>query len=144
MGVVVVALALVLAGCYEPTLRDCTVTCAAADPCASGQVCGGDGYCVGEVGARCTAPVDAHLDAAGPTFALHVTVMGHGGVTVVGGGTCTTDCTYALPRDRDVSATEMGAGNHQFQMWTTPNCAGQVPSCMFTLTGPQSLGARFE
>lgn len=153
MGLVVAALALLLAGCYAPALRDCTVTCAAADQCASGQVCGSEGYCVGETGARCTgsAAVDARaeaipIDAAVPTFALHVTVMGHGSVTVAGtgGGTCTMDCTYALPRDSQVSATELGAGNHQFQMWTTANCAGQEPTCTFTLAQPQSVGAKFE
>jgi hypothetical protein len=33
------------AGCYQPTLRDCTVTCSGADDCAGDQVCGLDGYC---------------------------------------------------------------------------------------------------
>jgi len=34
-----------LAGCYQPSLRDCTVSCHAAGDCASGQICGSDGWC---------------------------------------------------------------------------------------------------
>lgn len=37
---------LVAAGCYRPTLRDCTVQCAAETDCAGDQHCAG-GWCVG-------------------------------------------------------------------------------------------------
>ena len=144
-----ITIAALVAGCYDPSLRDCTVTCTGADQCAHDQVCGMDGFCVAASADRCTGamlPVDAAIDAPPPTFALHVTVMGHGSVTVAGtaGGTCTADCTYKLPQNSSVTATEMEEGSHQFQMWTTPNCAGRQDTCTFTLAAPQNLGARFE
>jgi hypothetical protein len=42
-GALVVAVA--LAGCYEPQVRDCTIACSFATDCADGQTCGGDGWC---------------------------------------------------------------------------------------------------
>ena len=55
-----------LAGCYQPTLRDCTVSCRGADECASGQVCGSDGWCAApDVAGTCGLVVDgAAADAA--------------------------------------------------------------------------------
>jgi hypothetical protein len=150
MGLVVaLAIAALAAGCYDPALRDCTVACTGAGQCARDQVCGMDGYCVAGAAARCTGsmlPVDAAIDAPIPTVALHVTVMGHGSVTVAGtgGGTCAMDCTYKLAQNSRVSAVATGTGGKQFQMWTTPNCAGQAQTCTFTLAMPQNLGARFE
>jgi hypothetical protein len=58
-----VLLAIPAAGCYAPSLRDCTVTCEAARDCAGGQVCGPDGYCASPAAAGTCAP-DARADAA--------------------------------------------------------------------------------
>src|SRR5262245_19208695 len=33
------------AGCYRPSLRDCTVQCSNARECGGGQICGSDGWC---------------------------------------------------------------------------------------------------
>ena len=45
------------AGCYDPALRDCTVTCAGAGDCASGQVCGADHFCAApSVAGTCGKP----------------------------------------------------------------------------------------
>jgi hypothetical protein len=41
-----VAIVCVLVGCYDPTVRDCTVTCRSADECVGGQICDVDGFCV--------------------------------------------------------------------------------------------------
>lgn len=49
-------------GCYDPSVRDCAVTCQSAKECAGGQVCSNDGYCVGaSYRGRCArqAPIDA-------------------------------------------------------------------------------------
>jgi hypothetical protein len=55
-----------LAGCYQPTLRDCTVTCRGADECASGQVCGSDGWCAApDVAGTCGLVVDGAAADAG-------------------------------------------------------------------------------
>ena len=37
---------LVLAACYDPAVRDCTVSCGTAGDCAGGQLCSRDGFCV--------------------------------------------------------------------------------------------------
>jgi hypothetical protein len=59
--------ALVLAGCYDPALRDCKVTCHGAGECASGQVCGNDGFCASpEVAGTCKTRPDASDEADAP------------------------------------------------------------------------------
>jgi hypothetical protein len=46
----------VLVGCYQPAIRDCTVTCEGQGDCASGQVCGTDGFCASpELAGHCAA-----------------------------------------------------------------------------------------
>ncbi len=103
-----VAIALLVAGCYDPSLRDCTVTCHGAGECASGQVCGADGYCAApSVAGTCKAPdargsdidapltdidaplidaplIDAQMFDAPPPDApgaqLHITITGKGKV----------------------------------------------------------------
>lgn len=101
--------AVVLAGCYDPALRDCTVTCHAAGDCASGQVCGTDGFCAAAsvagtcrtrpdaretvdtrpgdpdaaVDAKVDARVDARVDAAppdAPGAQLHILITNKGKV----------------------------------------------------------------
>ena len=37
--------AIAAGACYEPELRDCTLSCTAAAECADGQVCGSDHFC---------------------------------------------------------------------------------------------------
>jgi hypothetical protein len=59
--------AVVLAGCYSPSLRDCTVTCTAESDCAAGQVCGDDGLCAGpDLAGHCNAPAPAPDAGPGP------------------------------------------------------------------------------
>ncbi len=66
---VLVATMVLAAACYDPSLRNCTVTCVAAGDCASGQVCGADGWCAAEaIAGQCAAYLDGGLaDAAEPT-----------------------------------------------------------------------------
>ena len=112
MGLVAAALALLLAGCYSPSLRDCTLSCAASNECATGQSCTANGWCAA-AGAACAPSggvIDAPLasdgsigavdapttttDAAPPadaalvTYPLQVQVIGGGKVIVDGIGTC--------------------------------------------------------
>jgi uncharacterized repeat protein (TIGR02543 family) len=63
-------LAIPAAGCYAPSVRDCTVTCEAATDCATGQVCGPDGYCAapGVTGTCARADADATADADAATI----------------------------------------------------------------------------
>jgi hypothetical protein len=56
-----------VAGCYSPSLRDCTVTCSAESDCAAGQVCGDDGLCAGpDLAGHCSAPMPAPDAGPGP------------------------------------------------------------------------------
>ena len=101
--------ALVLAGCYTPALRDCTVSCDAPGDCASGQVCGSDGMCAAPASpatarwsrptrgpmrrrrpARCRGGIDARPDAM-PSVRLTVQIMGKGSVVLGGATTCSAD-----------------------------------------------------
>jgi hypothetical protein len=116
-----------LAACYSPSLRDCTVTCAGSADCAPGQVCGDDGMCASpEMAGRCAMespdagpqmppmmppmpePQDAAVDAAVPPdtqvlVKLRVQVDGKGSIAVEGRGTCSSQdpghgvCMYDVP-----------------------------------------------
>jgi hypothetical protein len=158
-----------LAGCYDPSLRDCTVTCHGAGECANGQVCGADGYCAapgvagtcGAVDARETAdapsidassdaPVDAVVIDAPPDATpaqLHVTISGKGMVTdSTGTRVCTTDCLFPAADGDKMTFTAQGMGSaHPFQDWTTANCMGMGPTCTVTITAPvTTLSAMFK
>jgi hypothetical protein len=112
-----VAALVVLAGCYAPSLRDCTVSCAGPSDCAPGQVCGDDGMCAApDVAGQCametvdagmgqdaTPPGTAHdaapprdtgpvVDAGPPPMMvkLRVQIDGTGSVVVDGRGTCSS------------------------------------------------------
>lgn len=47
-----------LLACYQPTLRDCTVSCTGASDCAGDQVCGSGGWCAAD-GVVCSLEPDA-------------------------------------------------------------------------------------
>jgi hypothetical protein len=132
----------VVAGCYEPDLASCKVTCGSTDNCAHGQTCA-DGFCV-SAGDTCNP--EGPLDGPTATRMLHVMIMGNGSVTVANAGTCKDDCMYALADGATISATWIEtSGGHPFKMWTTPNCMAQGQTCAFTLSMPNAtLGAMFQ
>jgi len=157
-----IAVAALLAGCYQPTLRDCTVTCAAADDCAGDQICGPDGYCaLPEVAGSCgdggeldaaadadpTAPdadpsrPDAAIpdagtapDASGPLVLLKVRIIGTGRVVSDALDiSCDVSCNYNLPMGTVVTLSPVVTDQaSQFSSWTQA-CAGQTPDCTLTL-----------
>jgi hypothetical protein len=55
------------ANCYSPSVRDCTLSCAAASDCTTGQVCGSDGMCAApEIAGQCMhIAADAGVPEAG-------------------------------------------------------------------------------
>lgn len=166
MGVlagIAAALGLALAGCYSPSLRDCTVSCSSASDCATGQVCGSDGMCASPaVAGRCAAQVDAgSRDAppgadAGPlpdaarTVRLTVQVLGKGSVAIEGTGTCSSqdpdkgNCTYDVVAGAPLAAQAMPIDpGDAFAMWSSILCAGQGARCPFTPITATVITARF-
>lgn len=175
MGLLNVAAASVVvagAGCYEPELRDCTLTCNAASDCADGQVCGTDGFCAAPgiagqcsqmPGAAGSADRDAGMtdakmaDAAHdvpPDAATHVPLMisidGKGRVTV---GTETCDesgpqngsCTFMVPIYAPVTVSATAYSGWRFDRWTTPACAiVPISTCTFTPTTATPVGVKFR
>ena len=163
-GLAAIALA-APAGCYAPSLRDCTVSCDSERDCASGQVCGADGMCAApEVAGRCaTAEVDAGaapdaggaIDASPPRdgpaqTTLHVQIDGKGSVDVAGAGVCSTKdpshgkCTYdiALGVAQRVEAIPVET-DQQFIGWTSAVCADQGPICTFVPITMTTVVAKF-
>jgi hypothetical protein len=153
-----------IAGCYDPSLRDCTVSCASPGDCASSQVCGADGKCAApEVAGRCGAvdargrddarlPGDADVDSpdARATVALHVQVSGKGSVLVDGIGACSSqdpqrgDCLYDVTPGVPLTAHAIQIQSDQvFAMWMSTTCAGQGARCVFTPVAPTTINARF-
>lgn len=60
----VAAALLLVAGCYSPDLRDCTVSCASSADCAGAQVCRSDHVCAA-TGATCATSSMPHDAALG-------------------------------------------------------------------------------
>ena len=158
---IIAAAGLALAGCYSPSLRDCTVSCGSASDCATGQVCGADGMCASPaVAGRCAAQVDAGHDAparpdaappdVGLTVRLTVQVMGKGSVTIEGIGTCSSldpdrgNCVYNVVPGAPLTAEATSITTTDvFAMWSSVTCAGQDASCQFTPVIATVIAARF-
>lgn len=169
--VAIFGLALV-AGCYEPRLRDCTVSCAADSECTGGQVCGDDGFCAApDIAGRCTTPSEGRPDAppapdaavpldapaidaaapdASPLIVLRVQVTGRGAVAVDGRGLCTTaapqrgDCMYDIPRGVPQTLRALAAPDHVFETWTGAVCKGADAICTFTPVAATTVAAKFQ
>lgn len=168
MGLVVAAL-LVVAACYDPSLKDCTISCASNDDCAHGQACAAGGWCAAE-GASCSGVIDAPtvvtdsapaVDAAVAPDAmtnasLRVTVQMVGQIVVEGVGTCTSTmptahapatmtCTYGVVSGTELTATAMPTSSqHQFDKWTDPLCKSQGATCKFTVLPLTVIQANFK
>jgi hypothetical protein len=164
MGVLagIAAAGLALAGCYSPSLRDCTVSCGSASDCATGQVCGADGMCASPaVAGRCDAQVDAGhpdapagLDAALPdaarTVRLTVQILGRGSVIVDGVGACSSqdpdkgNCAYDVVAGMPLTAQASSiTATDVFVTWSSVTCTGQGARCQLTAVIATAIAARF-
>lgn len=169
-SVLAMAAAMSLVACYQPSVRDCTVSCNGEDDCAGDQVCA-NGMCAAP-GSSCDITVDAAnpdtanedasmtdggtidaTDGSPPIDAaadLRIVITGRG--SVVGdqpGINCTVppaDCTYGIDPGTMVMLTAVdGPGTHTFVDWTTPNCIGAGRTCTVTVAAPVTLvGASFN
>jgi hypothetical protein len=102
LGVVLVG------GCYNPALRNCTVQCAGAGDCGGDQVCGGDGWCASaEMAGQCgssaeisdarATPIDTRIDAVSNTACLAACTNG-----TCEAGVCVIDCSTSYTCLADV------------------------------------------
>jgi hypothetical protein len=119
------------AGCYDPALRDCTITCGGSGDCADGQTCAG-GYCVasGQLAGTCKAADKP--DAAVAKATLHVMVMGGGKVDVDAALSCDDDCMFDLDANVPHELVATPQAERKFQMWTGA-CLGATTTCTVTL-----------
>jgi hypothetical protein len=160
------AAALVLASCYSPDLRDCTVTCTSSADCAGAQVCGADHFCADAARAgTCSitdadsapdardvpgmsdarglsdAPIeDASLDAP-PDAALHLVVIGRGDL-IAGNDTCDMDCRFALPI-APIDVVAVAGPDQVLDGWFLGPCIGSTSSTC-TVTPPATVGVKFH
>ena len=163
-----VCAATLLAGCYSPDLRDCTVSCASSADCAGAQVCSADHLCAAKAVscANPAHPVDAAVETsdaparlvdaprmvdAGPPpidapapVALHLHVDGMGGTLSFNSFSCTDDCTYQVPYNVSITVLATANGNHSFVAWSQGPCTGSLQhTCTVMPTTPLTLAAKF-
>jgi len=157
-----------LGACYQPTLRDCAVSCTSPSDCAGDQVCSANGWCAaqgvvcslepdaagvdgadtdaggvdGDLDGSSDAVADAEMIDAGATMRIVITGRG----SVAGdfpGVDCMAppgDCSYGINPGTVVMLTAVdGPGGHAFVDWTTPNCMGMGRTCTVTVTAPITL-----
>jgi hypothetical protein len=165
LGVSAAAFVIAAGGCYEPELRDCTLTCSSASDCADGQVCGDDQYCAAPgIAGRCASlPGDAGsnsrdggIDARTiPDAATHVTltisIEGQGRTVMLGTGTCDKAapqngmCMFTVPIDALVTVQAQPYPKWRFDKWTTTPCrVSLIGSCTFTATSSLTIGVKFR
>ncbi len=136
---------LVLAACYSPEIRDCTVTCTASTDCADDQVYGSDQFCASPAVANECETMGSGSSAMKIT--LRVTVQGLGKVVVKDVGECLAahnapgDCTWQLPVGTRV---ELEAIAGEFDKWLTSLCTEHEQSCAFTPASSTIVGAKFR
>lgn len=154
---------LLTVSCYSPDTRDCMLTCARADDCTGGQVCGADHFCASPARAgRCLAadggilpppvdgsrpPPDARPPDAPPdareTVALTIQIMGPGMVVLDGVGSCTSNCTLAAPAGKSATLHAVPNNKQMFAGWTQGPCTGQGETCTFVAAAPATVAVRF-
>jgi hypothetical protein len=105
--VLVIGMVVAHIGCYQPTLRDCTIRCHSPGDCAGDQICLAEGYCAGRNVARCTEDgepviIDAAPDAPVSTVdARDLCSQGCPNGTCID-GVCTIDCSLPNVCSTDV------------------------------------------
>ena len=135
-----------LAACYSPETRDCTVSCTAATDCAADQQCGSDGFCAApDVAGQCEAP-----DLV-PKVALRITIDGPGTLSIDGIGVCgaagmpRSECTWQVTPYASLSVVAMPLdADHSLDKWTTSNCEGQSLACTITPPAATTVGVKFR
>jgi hypothetical protein len=122
------------AGCYEPEMLDCTITCEApGDDCADGQVCGSDHLCAApDLAGHCQS-----YEAQASVVTIEVVINGDGSVSVDGVGSCdsrtatASTCRFTATREQPLQLTANKSGAGEFERWKEA-CAGALATCVIT------------
>lgn len=140
-----------LAGCYDPSLPDCTVACTNGDECGPGQVCGDDGLCAApDVADACDERPTPDGRPPDPVT-LRIVIERRGRVEVVSPeASCESDerdgetCSVTLPAPREITLRAIQT-DEPFERWSGLGCSGNMPTCDATLgPGTHQVTARFR
>jgi hypothetical protein len=58
-------IALVVAGCYSPSIQECTITCGSGNACPNDTQCANDGYCHVDMTVSCLSQPDGRTADGG-------------------------------------------------------------------------------
>lgn len=138
--VLVLAAVALVGGCYQPELRDCTVSCESADGCAEGQACTANGWCA--------APGHAGGCAAAASLELRVERPGRvviDGLELSCESTGDTEqCDFDLSAGTSITLRVVETGG-DFDKWTTSNCAEDRDACTVIVDDAGTVvGAKFR
>jgi hypothetical protein len=130
-----------IAGCYNPELGPCEVTCGSDSPCPADLVCKADSYC--------HTPDDTSTCMPG-TEVLMVSTEGNGGkitstpagINCIGSGGSGCLGTFTVGTAITLDAHPFG---DQFIGWSGDACgSGTDTMCMFTIEMPTQVSATFQ
>ena len=133
---------LLLAGCYDPNLPACEVTCGEGSPCPDGLTCKTDGYC--------HASGDTET-CVSPNTTLTVASLGNGGkiTSQPNGVSCTGTSGSGCENVMFTIGTVVTLNAHPFADtfvgWSGDECCGETQmSCMFTIQTATTVNATFQ
>lgn len=130
-----VAVAVMLVGCYSPELRPCSVTCSITDTCPNDMTCGDDH--------RCHDPGDTNVcPISNDTVVVHLAGTGTGVVTGSPGINCKPDCMASVVDGSTMMLTAMASGGSRFASWGG-DCTGTDP-CQLVVDGNKTVAANFN
>jgi hypothetical protein len=130
-----------IAGCYNPELAPCEVTCGSDSPCPAELVCKGDGYChtFDDTGTCLSGTVMLMVSTEGNAGRISSTPSGIDCTGSAGSG-CTSMFTVGT-----AIALDAHPFGDQFVGWSGDACGSDTDSmCMFTIEMPTEISAKFQ
>lgn len=134
------AAAALVCGCYQPEVRDCTVSCQSAGDCADGQACTSDGWCASpQLAGGCAAVSSLELRIERPgrvvIDGLELSCESSGD---------TEQCGFDLAPGTSVTLRVVETDG-DFDKWTTGNCERDAETCTVVVDADgTTVGAKFR
>ncbi len=137
-----VLLAAAIAGCYNPQLGTCEVTCGTDSPCPADLVCKPDGFC--------HTPDDTSTCTNGPVTLTVATIGNSGSITSTPAGiSCSgsagsAGCIEVFAGGTAIVLTAHPSGD-QFVSWAGDECGSSTSlTCMFTIEMATAVSGTFQ